>query len=253
MDTPHYPSAHSMDSCWFAVDRDGFVAYFSTGESGAMPLSGYRAEEAEVLRSWLIRDLPTGDVLHDPNGHDLPGESVPRYHLDPSNDFATVVFLSCLAPVQSDIEAGRVTAVRATEGYAVIFPILSPEQVRRLTESGAVRSHTYYFDDEVSGANNLARHGIYEYGHLCENWIAGPYGRKAVPARPIHVDQLPPNIRRKLTGTLLTDHTFAKTVHIQPAEHWYCESWEPGWLGLDGVRRPFAGREADFEQQEEES
>jgi hypothetical protein len=252
MSAPDYPAAHSMDSCWFAVDRDGFVAYFSTGESGAMPYSGYRAEEAEDLRSRLIRDLPTGDVLHDPNGHDLPGVSVARYQLHPSDNFATVVFLSSLAPVQSDIEAGRVTAVRATEGYAVIFPTLSPEQVRRLTESGAVRAHSYYFDDEEGGANSLARHGIYEYGHLCENWIAGPYGRKAVPARPLHVDQLPPNIRRNLKETLLTDRTFTEIVHIQPAEHWDCESWEPGWLGLDGVRRPFAGRDADFEQQDHE-
>jgi len=30
-----------MDSCWFAVDEDGNIAYFDTGESGAMPESGF--------------------------------------------------------------------------------------------------------------------------------------------------------------------------------------------------------------------
>jgi hypothetical protein len=253
MSQPDFPAAHSMDSCWFAVDRDGFVAYFATHESGAMPESGYQGEEADDLRSRLIRDLPAGDILHDPNGHDMPGVSAARFALYPSEDFGTLVFLSSLAPVQSDIEAGRATAVRATEGYAVILPRLSAEQVRRLTDSGAVRAHSFYFDDGEGGANPLARHGIYEYGHLCENWIAGPYGRQAVPARPIHVDQLPPNIRRNLKETLLRDRTFADTVHIQPAEHWECQSWEPGWLGLDGVRRPFAGRETDFGQLDEES
>ena len=32
-----FPAAHSMDSYWFAVDRDGRVAVFATGEAGAMP------------------------------------------------------------------------------------------------------------------------------------------------------------------------------------------------------------------------
>ena len=32
-----YPAAHSMDSGWYAVDEDGQVALFETGEPGAMP------------------------------------------------------------------------------------------------------------------------------------------------------------------------------------------------------------------------
>ena len=34
-----YPAAHSMDSCWFAVDAQGQVAYFDTGEGGAVPVA----------------------------------------------------------------------------------------------------------------------------------------------------------------------------------------------------------------------
>lgn len=33
------PAAHSMDSSWFAVDQDGAVAVFDTGEGGALPSS----------------------------------------------------------------------------------------------------------------------------------------------------------------------------------------------------------------------
>jgi hypothetical protein len=32
-----YPAAHSMDTTWFAVDRDGHVGMFFSGESGAVP------------------------------------------------------------------------------------------------------------------------------------------------------------------------------------------------------------------------
>jgi hypothetical protein len=33
-----FPAAHSMDTSWFGVDRDGRVALFSTGEDGSVPL-----------------------------------------------------------------------------------------------------------------------------------------------------------------------------------------------------------------------
>ena len=32
-----YPAAHSMDTEWFAVDADGHVAVFETGEPGPVP------------------------------------------------------------------------------------------------------------------------------------------------------------------------------------------------------------------------
>lgn len=34
---PDYPAAHSMDSTWYAVDADGEVAAFDTGEGGCVP------------------------------------------------------------------------------------------------------------------------------------------------------------------------------------------------------------------------
>lgn len=33
-----YPAAHSMDTTWFAVDKDGFIAVMETEEEGALPL-----------------------------------------------------------------------------------------------------------------------------------------------------------------------------------------------------------------------
>ncbi|MCB9760728.1 MAG: hypothetical protein H6739_12875 [Alphaproteobacteria bacterium] len=35
---PDVPAAHSMDTEWFAVDQDGHVARFDTGEDGALPV-----------------------------------------------------------------------------------------------------------------------------------------------------------------------------------------------------------------------
>src|SRR5688572_22263668 len=54
---PDYPAAHSMDTFWFAVDRDGHVAMFSSGEAGAVPVEGYLGEEwGETLEG--LKKLP---------------------------------------------------------------------------------------------------------------------------------------------------------------------------------------------------
>jgi hypothetical protein len=243
-----FPAAHSMDSCWFAVDRDGHIGYFETGESGAMPEVGICGDDAYEVRDRLARMLPAGDVLFDPGGRTLPGESVGPL---PDHGFPALVFLSHLAPAQSDVEAGRATVVRATEGYAVAYRQLTAAQARRLRDSGAVTAWAYHYDDPA-GPGGLARHGIYEYTHLCENWIAGPYGREQIPARRVHVDQLPPDIRKPLKEARLLDRSFSVTPHIQPMEHWPCQSWEPGWLGTDGVVRPVPGRGDEYAERMEE-
>src|SRR5262245_47215886 len=51
-----FPAAHSMDTEWFAVDRDGHVALFISGENGPVPLS-------VPERGTNIHDVPHRDVL----------------------------------------------------------------------------------------------------------------------------------------------------------------------------------------------
>jgi hypothetical protein len=36
-----FPAAHSMDTKWFAVDADGNIGIFRSGEGGAVPSSNY--------------------------------------------------------------------------------------------------------------------------------------------------------------------------------------------------------------------
>ena len=42
-----FPAAHSMDTVWFAVDRDGHVACFDSSEDGTVP-EAYFAASAEL-------------------------------------------------------------------------------------------------------------------------------------------------------------------------------------------------------------
>src|SRR5438105_611048 len=95
-----FPAAHSMDSCWFAVDRDGHVGYFSTGEAGAMPAVGVTEDAADELLTRLLETLPRGEAIHDPGGHALPGQPAGLGDLPEGQNFSVLVFLSSLAPIQ---------------------------------------------------------------------------------------------------------------------------------------------------------
>lgn len=75
-DTRDFPAAHSMDSGWFAIDNDGVLAHFNTGEAGAlMTASPYRTGESETKEShvlyqdyiapWLAEHVPADEFAVD--------------------------------------------------------------------------------------------------------------------------------------------------------------------------------------------
>ena len=64
-----FPAAHSMDTAWFAVDDDGHVAVFDTGEAGAVPTLAY---VGEAHHDWLEALQARGAQIYDLAGHQSP-------------------------------------------------------------------------------------------------------------------------------------------------------------------------------------
>jgi hypothetical protein len=49
-----FPAAHSMDTAWYAVDADGHVACFFSGEDGHVPrAAGEAPHEGDPVRDWI--------------------------------------------------------------------------------------------------------------------------------------------------------------------------------------------------------
>lgn len=244
-----YPASHSMDTCFFAIDRDGHVAIFDTGEAGAVPAGALTGEEADEVRQRLAQ-LPRVEVLHDPRGHSLPGLTQGTTHAGlRGSDTPILMFLASLDPVREEIAAGRAAALASTEGVAVLFQVLPAPLSQRLHDRGACLGCEWHFHDaEMEEAfPDLATRGLYCYGHLTENWISGPYGRERQPAVPIHVDQLPPQIREAVKALRFEEFCFADTPHIQPVEYRECISWEAAYLDVTGKHiRPIPGMEGQY-------
>jgi hypothetical protein len=154
----NFPAAHSMDTTWYAIDRDGHVASFSSGEAGAVPVAALAA-----IRS------PASAVL-DRAWWDDPG----LFHY---------------------------------------------EHARRFEEPWQLAEGDLWVTDGPR--------------------LSGPYIRDAAPVHPLHVDQLPPNLRAFLATTRFAGLSFADEQALQPAEHFPCASEQPEYLTLAGERRPF--------------
>lgn len=243
-----FPAAHSMDTCWFAIDQDGHVARFDTGEAGAVPSGALAGDEAHELSQRLGSLLPATDVLYDLEGRQPPGPGDRGSHLGfVPGSAGILVFLQSLDPVREDIDAGRAVEVPATAGVAVIFNEITEQRRQQLHETKACQGCFWHFSSEEGALSaGLAQRGIFEYSHLTENWISGPYGREEQPRQPIHIDQLPPGIRTALRQLRLNIR-FAETPHIQPIEHTDCYSWEAAYMNVTGTHiRPIPGMEDEY-------
>ncbi|HZV04553.1 MAG TPA: hypothetical protein VE999_05640 [Gemmataceae bacterium] len=250
-----YPASHSMDTCFFAVDRDGHVAVFDTGEAGAVPAAVLSGEQAYEARRQFAQ-LPRVGVIHEREGRVTPNQpsEFNQHRGMLALPYPTLVFLDSLDPVKEEIAAGRGIEVQASEGVAVLFQELSEALAKRLHDSGACRGCSLYFSNEDEEFRpDLAARGFFSYSHLTENWISGPYGRVCRPAQPIHVDQLPPRMREAVKSMRFESLSFAETTHIQPIEHTECVSWESAYMDVTGKNiRPIPGREDEYTEHYEE-
>jgi hypothetical protein len=164
-----FPAAHSMDTQWFAVDRDGHVALFITGEAGSMPLTASEGDVDEALRA------------------------------------------------------------------------LGSKQ----TEEGLD------YDEEAIG-QELARLGVHVYEDDSD-WFTGPYRRAHKPKKPLHVDQLPPELRQQVKEVRFDGLSFAEKKRLQPCEYTDGVAWSSAYVAEDGKTvRPIPGHEEEYRQEVEQ-
>src|SRR5262249_33377252 len=162
-----FPAAHSMDTVFFAVDRDGRLALFNTGEDGALPFYAFSGDEAGDQLEELTRRLPPCGFIHVRGGRTYPGHEDYGHLHQYSNDSVDhcLLFLDSLKPVRKELDAGQAVEVPATEGFAVFMPQVPAALFRRLHRSGACQGCCWWYDAEGFG-DKESEAGLYVYGHL---------------------------------------------------------------------------------------
>lgn len=236
-----HPAAHSMDTTWFAVDRDGKVASFDTGEAGAMPATSGDPEEVVAHLDALPRRAARLRVRTLPA---FAGESPHRA----SPGHPALLHLKRAEVLAPELAAGDALRVPSEGSEAVYVASPSAGLLARVHASGECLGCAHEYGAPGGGAEGElpppARRGLYEYAHGCDNWIAGPYQLVAKPDVPLKEGDLPAAVRDRLARY---GGSFDETPLLQPLAHWECESWEAAWLDTDGrTVRPVPGREEDY-------
>jgi hypothetical protein len=93
---------------------------------------------------------------------------------------------------------------------------------------------------------------LYTYGDyqpLAMESVVGPYTCDVAPKEPLHVDQLPPDLRAQCQEVYF-DIRFDQASLVQPLEHMDCRFWNTNsfaYLCGDGKTvRPVRGHESEF-------
>jgi hypothetical protein len=245
-----FPAAHSMDTDWFAVDRDGHVGVFLSGEAGAVPTEAMQDVDYSECLMRLAEALPAIIPLFDLREWIGP-EDAGRHHHRPVLGWrnTTLMFLESLDPVRDLLGGGLVVDAPPVFGVAVLFEELPESLSRRIHRAGACRA-CFSLD---FGADWSTRLGLFCYSHACENWISGPYSRGMRPTRPIRIDQVPPDLRAIFERMRFPSLCFSETSAIQPVDHAPCDSWGNAYLGVDGKTvRAIPGHEEGYREEYEE-
>jgi hypothetical protein len=212
-------AAHSMDTDWYAVDRNGHVARLSSGEEGAVPWDAHSQywsdlyEDLAVARVAALaattgarRVLALDPAIHAVDIDDLP------YEWDGVLHFADRQYLEMF---RAEYYHQHWRVIDGLPETVAVKDILNGAFVDYWAAGAIVGAF-------VTGAEvKPAALGLFEYA--CG--FSGPYQRRAVPPEPIHIDRLPEPLRGKLGQLRLGKLDFNTTTDFDPATFLRCNKY----------------------------
>lgn len=242
MNPTDYPAAHSMDTEWFAVDRNGHVAFFCSGEAGAVPhqyietydvqtsmsdfVAALNAQPRNIF-SYQIPPWMTHRILLD--GEPATWETLP--------DTFQCVIVRHAVRLEPDESSVRITVPEGTFSEMYYY---SKKDALKNFDSGEF-THVWV------GTDLMTFFGFFTYDHnrRWENWVSGPYQRVGFPLKPINVADLPPDMQKQ-PAVVLSNQDFSRDRLIQPVVSLPCSSWQEVYVETDEKTiRPISPNNAD--------
>ncbi len=243
-----FPAAHSMDSAWFAVDADGHVARFDTGENGAIPHAaapgGGNIEidfDALLLDALLagiaLRDEPTKPS--EPSEEDasvrvtpMPGQTQPQrvviVAVAPSFAEEDASYRTAPKPTtraEATFRAEELVVVKEADPRIVVsLDPVAPERVaalRALSDATVLVVSDLYDLVREGARGETPAGGLFEYGHDLhrdDTKGSGTYRRAVAPRAPVTLDDVHPSIRADLARLRLPVR-FTEAPVVELAEH----------------------------------
>ena len=236
-----FPAAHSMDTHWFAMDAEGNLAVFDSGENGAIPY--FIHDDIRIPSSKDIEDFfkifmkdEKGIITLEIDGEIFFKENgltpVPRSIFNNNGYFYLLLVLSSEEAI-SKLKSPHNLIVRfAGDSVVVYVDECSKKIIESMLDSGEILGGKDFRLEE-----NFHNLGLFYY-RTCDG-MPTPYERREVPAKPLRVEDLPEELQIALCTSHFENIHFVETEIIQPIEHSKCRTWkgDDEWIDSQGNKR----------------
>jgi len=202
-----FPAAHSMDTTWFAVDEDGRVARFDSGEAGAVPVGAANGGgAADPSFDVLLLDVASViDRLASEPAREHAADELPRR--------AILV----VEPVAQSIESLDAIVVRASNPRVLVTKkALDPKERERLAKHPDVKLLLTHdeIDEWLEEGSNVIQFSRDEQRYD----EPGAYRRASMPASAMRVEDVPEMIRADVAALRLP-LKFSDVDQLHLADH----------------------------------
>lgn len=245
MKTIDFPAGHSMDTDWFAVDKDGNIAIFDSGEEGAVPIEienqtfwlelfeKYAKPITPILKQ-LYLDEKTIETI-------LQKCGVDTLHKIISYEYAVdgCVFLLNEDKKWEDLDFERVLLKEKSFDDIVLclsenMPLylisniyyIRKEFIEAIKNKIIIRAcnfSTYEGDEDGFTGVGKKDLGLFFYEHDNHDWGTEPYYKVLTPEIPLKATQIAPDLEDKIPH--FKEISFENQYWIQPMEFSSCSSY----------------------------
>ncbi|MBV8659523.1 MAG: hypothetical protein JO142_17010 [Burkholderiales bacterium] len=240
-----FPAAHSMDTDWFAVDADGCVGLFSSGEEAPVPIDaalmlGYGGpysvfDDDDENRSDIRSSSINGSYLAR-----RAGVAAPSAQLWATLETATcdgLFVLSDDATIDDLLGKDIAAWVKENDSYAVryagtpaVYFLMNCDvtQLRAACDQGIVTALRLTgwsaYDLEIAALGLFLFQGVFGNKH---------YTRSNLPEQPTRLNDLPPELASRLATCAFSNTSFADESILFPTTNRHCRKY-----GLSRVINP---------------
>jgi hypothetical protein len=261
-----FPAAHSMDTTWFAVDADGCVGVFDSGEGGAVPSTNtsfslrarqqgsdllYVEDVATFFSIWaqeinhemINLKIAAADMLSalGINLAESEIEDSPDVSAFRDWDIPQLHWFLVLSQEQAEAEVIKIIKnhglrdsdfiIRFTGEPLLLLVSYCPlTTVQLLFNKGLLHYSKPIKSTRYSYELGVLL-GLFYYSHGYQ--YPFPYKLRGHPVKPLCLDDLPEKLQDFVTWNWFDQLRFSQNSDIQPLEHMSCNTWGRHQLWID--------------------
>ncbi|MDD4149259.1 MAG: hypothetical protein PHE33_04465 [Bacteroidales bacterium] len=242
-----FPAGHSMDSQWFAVDKDGNIGFFETGQSATMPIQfdlegnwkdfikEHTCKISKGLHKLVINESLVNDILSkckEENVEKLVKNAEEDYFyfegfivLNDKVEWQDLMFEESLANDDYEFailvsEDQKLYYISGVYDFEEIFiSVLKAGKIKSCVMTDLSFPYDPRFN--IEGLDMIYLGG-YEY--MSQEWSRLPYKRISNPENTLNISQLNPETLHKLVR--FDNISFKDYPNLQPIEFIPCISYD---------------------------